>query len=121
MADLTKGFAFVQETAVPKRVMNDQLAAYRAQQQADRKAAAEKIAAGMKGNKALTDNEVYADRGEATKTAARAKALVDIALIDRGLRGSVQVAADGEGFRWFVKAVAIEADEVEAEAEAEAK
>jgi hypothetical protein len=110
--ELTKGFAFVAADAVPKRTMDsDRLAAFREEQKAARRAAGEQVAKGLLGGKALTDNEVFTDRNEADKTAARAKALVNPILAEHGQRASVTVSgSDESGYRWFVVAKAVEAD-----------
>jgi hypothetical protein len=129
--DLTAGFAFVDAKAVPARTGdNDRLREYREQQAAARLAAGQKVAAGLLKGKALTDGQVYVAGTEeqdgvevaitgrmfAQRVASRAKALVDPALKERGLRGSITVAgSDEDGFRWFVSTKPLKVEEVAAE------
>lgn len=124
--DLTAGFAFVAATAVPKREISDKLAEYREQQKQDRLVAGRKVAKGLLSGKALTDNVVYTatQEGEdtisgsqnATRVSSRAKALVNPALAEDGMRASVSVSGnDTDGYRWFIVAKPIPAEDADGE------
>jgi hypothetical protein len=128
--DLTAGFAFVNADKVPKRETSDRLAEFRAQQAEERLVAGRKVSKGLVSGKALTDNVVYMatpevkdDKGvvtedastaylNANRVASRAKALVTPALKEVNMKPAVQVTGtEAEGFRWFIMAKAITAEE----------
>lgn len=115
MAGLTEGFAFVSADKVPAREgVNGQLSAYREAQAAERRQAGEQVAKGLLAGKALTDNETYEEHIGAIRVSSRVKALVNPVLREQGFRASVRVVGnETDGFRWFVQAVAVEADEAE--------
>lgn len=108
-SELTKGFAFVATSKVPKQERvdgADRLAAYREKAAAERKEASAQVAAGLLAGKALTDNLAYDDRNDANKTGSRAKTLAAPALKDAGKRPSLTITgSDDDGWRWWVTAV----------------
>jgi hypothetical protein len=112
--DLTEGFAFVAATAVPKREISDRLAEYREQNKEARLVAGRKVSKGLLSGKALTDNVVYETNIEAVRVSSRAKALVNPALAESGMRASVSTTGnDDDGYRWFIVSKPLPPEEAE--------